>query len=350
MPDSASSRRLTNAPRPTAACASLRSTACCNRCASVPAAVFFERRFDGAGAEGLHEPARRHARPPGRPARRATAACGCRSSATTAPPPPRPRSLRCAIIARSTPASAIASASPAGASRPARKSPPAKTAIPGPPPPSCWMSTAPSRPPSAVIRPTGSGSITGGSPAATRKAGSKSPASNADTAQPAVGRREDGGWTDRRAAACPDRSSATPLLDPPARILVRGVNWLGDAVMTTPALQRLRERFPEARITLADAREAGRTFGSITRALTASLSSPPARTRGPIARRLRAEHFDIALVLPNSPRSALEAWLAGIPAAHWLCPTLAQLVPHPNRPNPARPRSCASFRLPKSTA
>src|SRR5882757_2455075 len=34
------------------------------------------------------------------------------------------------------------------------------------------------------------------------------------------------------------------------RILVRGVNWLGDAVMTTPALLRLRERFPDAHITL----------------------------------------------------------------------------------------------------
>src|SRR5438477_4622329 len=36
----------------------------------------------------------------------------------------------------------------------------------------------------------------------------------------------------------------------PRSILVRGVNWLGDAVMTTPALQRLRERFPQAKITL----------------------------------------------------------------------------------------------------
>ena len=34
------------------------------------------------------------------------------------------------------------------------------------------------------------------------------------------------------------------------RILVRGVNWLGDAVMTTPALLRLREKFPAAHITL----------------------------------------------------------------------------------------------------
>ncbi len=34
------------------------------------------------------------------------------------------------------------------------------------------------------------------------------------------------------------------------RILVRGTNWLGDAVMTTPALLRLREKFPDAHITL----------------------------------------------------------------------------------------------------
>src|SRR5882724_12465195 len=36
----------------------------------------------------------------------------------------------------------------------------------------------------------------------------------------------------------------------PRRILVRGVNWLGDAVMTTPALLRLREYFPAALIAL----------------------------------------------------------------------------------------------------
>ena len=28
----------------------------------------------------------------------------------------------------------------------------------------------------------------------------------------------------------------------PKKILIRGVNWLGDAVMTTPALLRLREK------------------------------------------------------------------------------------------------------------
>ncbi len=36
----------------------------------------------------------------------------------------------------------------------------------------------------------------------------------------------------------------------PQNILVRGLNWLGDAVMSTPALSRLRDHFPHARITL----------------------------------------------------------------------------------------------------
>ena len=38
--------------------------------------------------------------------------------------------------------------------------------------------------------------------------------------------------------------------DPPASLLVRATNWLGDAVMTTPALAAVREGFPDARIVL----------------------------------------------------------------------------------------------------
>ena len=51
-----------------------------------------------------------------------------------------------------------------------------------------------------------------------------------------------------------DRKWKPAILHPPssilARILVRGTNWLGDAVMTTPALLRLREKFPDAHIAL----------------------------------------------------------------------------------------------------
>ena len=34
------------------------------------------------------------------------------------------------------------------------------------------------------------------------------------------------------------------------KILVRGTNWIGDAVMTVPALKELRRVFPDAEITL----------------------------------------------------------------------------------------------------
>ena len=44
--------------------------------------------------------------------------------------------------------------------------------------------------------------------------------------------------------------SVTAIIQP-RRILVRGVNWLGDAVIvTTPALLRLREKFPATHIAL----------------------------------------------------------------------------------------------------
>ncbi len=96
------------------------------------------------------------------------------------------------------------------------------------------------------------------------------------------------------------------------RLLVRGVNWLGDAVMTTPALQRLREAKLHAHITLlthaklADLwRHHPAVDSVITFAEEDSLLS--------IARQLREGNFTTALVLPNSPRSALEVFLARIP-------------------------------------
>ncbi|HEX8353897.1 MAG TPA: hypothetical protein VF611_13405, partial [Pyrinomonadaceae bacterium] len=35
------------------------------------------------------------------------------------------------------------------------------------------------------------------------------------------------------------------------RVVVRGANWVGDAVMTVPALRELRRLLPGARVTLA---------------------------------------------------------------------------------------------------
>ena len=123
----------------------------------------------------------------------------------------------------------------------------------------------------------------------------------------------------------------------PRRILVRGVNWLGDAVMTTPALLRLREKFPTAHIALLvpdKLRELwlqhpavdeiisfapGESVFSIGRKLRRwgeTPSEPSLANQNalkPAREDARPTGFDLALVLPNSPRSALEVLLAGIP-------------------------------------
>ena len=93
---------------------------------------------------------------------------------------------------------------------------------------------------------------------------------------------------------------------------MRGVNWLGDAVMTTPALLRLREANPAGHITLL-ANEKLADLWTNHPAVDAVLTFS---TRGgvwSVAQKLRAGNFHIGLILPNSLRSALELWLAGIP-------------------------------------
>jgi len=117
----------------------------------------------------------------------------------------------------------------------------------------------------------------------------------------------------------------------PRRLLVRGVNWLGDAVMTTPALQRLREALPEAHITLLT-QEKLKPLWQGHPSLDAIIGFEAGEAPWAVARRLRAGDFDSALLLPNSPRAALEVWFARIPqrigyAAPWRNWLLTRVVP-----------------------
>jgi heptosyltransferase II len=101
-----------------------------------------------------------------------------------------------------------------------------------------------------------------------------------------------------------------PLTAP--RILVRGTNWLGDAVMTTPALLRLREKFPQSDITLLTL-EKLKDLWRHHPAINGMISMAPGENVFSVAKKIRGGKFDLALVLPNSPRSAIEVFLAGIP-------------------------------------
>jgi heptosyltransferase-2 len=96
------------------------------------------------------------------------------------------------------------------------------------------------------------------------------------------------------------------------RILVRCVNWLGDAIMSTPALQRLREAKPDAHITLLSHAKLADLWKEQPYA-DAVITFTPTDGVMAVAKRLRERKFDTGIAFPNSVRSGLELRLAGIP-------------------------------------
>jgi len=94
----------------------------------------------------------------------------------------------------------------------------------------------------------------------------------------------------------------------PSRILVVLPNPVGDVVMATPALAALRRRFAAAHITML-----GRAPALAVLAGThlADAVLPERRPWWRTAVALRRRRFDLAVLLPNSFRSALTAWAGG---------------------------------------
>ncbi len=98
----------------------------------------------------------------------------------------------------------------------------------------------------------------------------------------------------------------------PQRIVVRGVNWLGDAVMTMPALCRVREAYPDAHIAVLTTPKLASLY-ECQPAIDAVLSLPDDEPLLALSARLRHARFDTALILPHSARTVFPFWLAGIP-------------------------------------
>ncbi|MCL2760836.1 MAG: lipopolysaccharide heptosyltransferase II [Desulfuromonadales bacterium] len=101
-------------------------------------------------------------------------------------------------------------------------------------------------------------------------------------------------------------------------ILIRGVNWLGDAVMTTPAIGTVRQVFSDSRITLLATPLVAEMFSSHPWINNVVVYEPKGKHKGlrgrfKMASNLRKHNFDLAIILPNSLDSAIIPWLAGIP-------------------------------------
>jgi len=100
------------------------------------------------------------------------------------------------------------------------------------------------------------------------------------------------------------------------KLLVRGANWIGDAVMTIPAMRELRRMFPEAEITLYTrpwAEGIFREAGLADKVLTAGPGSSRFRETVAEAKQLKRHGFDMAVLFTNSFRSAAVVRFAGIP-------------------------------------
>jgi heptosyltransferase-2 len=95
-------------------------------------------------------------------------------------------------------------------------------------------------------------------------------------------------------------------------LLVRGVNWLGDAIMTTPALFRLREVRPQAHITLLTHEKLADLWNGHP-AVDQVMTSSGSESVFAVAKRIKAQGFGVGVALPNSHRSAIEMWLGGVP-------------------------------------
>src|SRR5947207_400165 len=105
----------------------------------------------------------------------------------------------------------------------------------------------------------------------------------------------------------------------PQRILIVQPSWVGDAVMATPALRAIRKLYPQAQISFLLRRYVKPIYAGMPWA-DKLITYRTGRTRAKagkgqffdLAARLRKRRFDLAILLPNSFKSALVCKMAGI--------------------------------------
>ena len=127
----------------------------------------------------------------------------------------------------------------------------------------------------------------------------------------------------------------------PYRFVVRSPNWLGDAVMSQNTVRAFKHGRPDARLSLLTPAKLEAFWKSISE-IDEVIPFGDADSALAIAGRIRGR-FDAAILLPNSFRSAAEAWLAAIPRrvgfrGHSRAMLLTQIIDEPQKKKAARPK------------
>ena len=100
------------------------------------------------------------------------------------------------------------------------------------------------------------------------------------------------------------------------RILIRGVNWVGDAVMSMPAISAIRRAFPGAKISLLVKPWVAGLFEkdpNVDEIILYEDGHKSLSGKWELARQLKGKNFDAAILLQNAIDAAIIAFLARIP-------------------------------------
>ena len=102
------------------------------------------------------------------------------------------------------------------------------------------------------------------------------------------------------------------------KLLVRSTNWIGDAVMTTPAVRSIRQNFPDAEISLLALPWVADVFRASPHIDKIYIYDKKGRHKGVkgtfvLGSDLRKEKYDAAILLQNAFEAAFIAFWAGIP-------------------------------------
>jgi lipopolysaccharide heptosyltransferase II len=151
----------------------------------------------------------------------------------------------------------------------------------------------------------------------------------------------------KRGIYLPPGISASDLK--PFRILIRSSNWLGDAVMSVPAVRAIKNGRPDVHVTISAPNKIAPMWKLIPE-VDAIIPLPEGSLLSVVRLLKQQMPFDVAILFPNSLRVALETWLSGIPrrvgyrghCRSWL---MNQTVREPRKPGPPEHHSLRFLRI-----
>lgn len=106
------------------------------------------------------------------------------------------------------------------------------------------------------------------------------------------------------------------MIKQPKKILIRGVNWIGDAVLTIPSVRSIKKSFPSAHIAILVNPLIAQIFKEnpdVDEIIIYGDNHKGVKGRFILANMLRSKKFDTAILLQNAFDAAFIAWLARIP-------------------------------------